>query len=216
MQLKPFFLAFGLFQQPKHLLSYGEAKVWLRHYYPQDVLYGAKSCKINCEHVIPRSLLRKKKHPESDLHCLMLSNAKLNSHRQNYAFRHVCKTKGISLDSHGKRAKPENTVCIKNIKDKSFEPPDEQKGRIARIVGYYLWTYNDMRIIDGLMKKECLLSWHSKYPITKTEKDKNESVFQVQKNKNIFICYPFLMPIVFSTPVLLLRKCFTKKIFQKP
>lgn len=211
MKIKSLFLAFAVFKKPEHLLTYKNAKVWLNLKCPHDVLYGSSKERINCEHVIPRSMLRKNKHPESDLHCLVLSNAKLNSHRQNYGFGTMTGSKFISLDCFGNRIRDRNTItCKKDIKAKRFEPPNEQKGRIARIVGYYIWTYHDMEIIPELMERKCMLHWHSKYPISKKEIHKNHLVYKIQKNKNIFISYPILMPILFSPPALFWFKCFKK------
>ena len=211
MKIKYVFMAFGAFQKPQHLLPYKNAKLWLNSNCPKDVLYGSTKEKINCEHVIPRSLLRKKKHPETDLHCLVLSNAKLNSHRQNYGFGTISGTNTILLDSFGRQTCIiKNATCKKDIKNQRFEPPNEQKGRIARIVGYYIWTYHGGEILPGLMEKKSMLQWHSKYPVSSVEVNKNYMVYKIQKNKNIFICYPLLMPIFFSTPVLFLRKCLKK------
>lgn len=207
MKIKFIFLAFGIFQKPDHFLPYKKAKRWLTIHFPTDVYYGCTD-DVNCEHIIPRSLLKLKKHPLTDLHCLVLSNAKLNSHRQNFGFASISGDSTILLDDYGQKTTVEYAFCKKDMKQQKFEPPTEQKGRIARMVGYYLWTYHGAEMIPGLIEKKSMLRWHFENPVSRCEIRKNNLVYEIQNNKNLFISYPQLMPICFSKPIVFLRKCF--------
>ncbi len=193
------------FHKPKHYLSYSKAKHWLHHEGPRIIAYGnvSSNYELNCEHVIPKFVLRKHqvaKASHSDLHLLLLCNPRLNSHRQHFKFDMIQDTESsnIGLTKYGYECPIEDAFILKNNKTQRFQPPVDSRGVIARIVGYYYFTYEideDSRLLELKQMKQ----WHKDYPVTKEEKERNIAIHKIQRNKNIFISYPFLLPFYFST-----------------
>ena len=195
-----------LYRSPIKTLSYSSAKKWLKENDNNEIIYGNKTSKVNCEHIVPQSYIKRYKIDKkslTDLHILYLSNPRINSHRQNYKFNNL-EVPFSSLDENGKLSR--NTIyCKKNIKLQEFEPHNKSKGKIARSVGYFYWNYSPI-FEHKLLDRKLLIAWNSKYKVTKEEKERNEKIFQIQKNKNIFIQYPILIPILLSRPIFFLRK----------
>lgn len=205
---------FLFFQEPSNYLSYKSCKKWLKYEYPTNLIYGEKNNDINCEHLVPRSIIKKynvSKEAKNDLHLLWLTNGRLNSHRQNYKFDMFnTNNKNIThLDPFGNITKDENYHCRKDVKTKRFEPPVESRGIIARSVGYFYFTYNDQCSKD-LLDIDKLMDWHKKYPVTSIEKEKNEKIYAIQRNKNIFIDQPYYLNFYFSPIMVYYRKIFPK------
>lgn len=211
MRFPPFLIFLNLYRSPIKTLSYSSTKKWLKENDNNDIIYGNKSSKVNCEHIVPQSLIKRykiDKHSKNDLHILYLSNPRINSHRQNYKFNNLYHN-FISLDENGKLSK--NIIYSKkNIKLQQFEPPKKSKGKIARSVGYFYWNYSPI-LEEKLLDRKLLVNWNRQYKVTREEKERNEKIFQVQKNRNIFIDYPILIPILLSPPIFFLRKYFDSK-----
>ena len=207
-----YFYTFVDFHKPKHYLSYSKAKQWLHHEGPRIIVYGNGSSnhELNCEHIVPKYILRKHqvtKTTHSDLHLLLLCHPRLNSHRQHFKFDmiHDTESSNIGLTKHGYECPIEDAFIVKNNKTQRFQPPPDSRGTIARIVGYYYFTYainEDKQLLELEQMKE----WHRDYPVSDQEKERNIAIHKIQRNKNIFISCPFFLPIYFS-------KSF-QKIFQ--
>lgn len=211
MRFPSILLFINIYRSPIKTLSYSSAKKWLKENDSDEIIYGNKISKVNCEHIVPQSYIKKYKidrKSKNDLHILYLSNPRINSHRQNYKFNNL-EDPFISLDENGKLSR--NTIyCKKNIKLQEFEPPAESKGKIARSVGYFYWNYSHI-FEEKLLDRTLLIDWNREYKVTKEEKERNEKIFQIQENKNIFIQYPILIPILLSPPIFFLRKYFDSK-----
>lgn len=208
MKFPSILIFINLYRSPIKTLSYSSAKKWLKENDNNDIIYGNKNSQINCEHIVPQSYIKRyniDKKSKSDLHLLYLSNSRLNSHRQNYKFNNLYNSFN-SLDENGK-LNNHRIHSKKNIKLQEFEPPEKSKGKIARSVGYFYWNYSPI-FEHKLLDRKLLVNWNSQYKVTKEEKERNEKIFQVQKNKNIFIQYPILIPILLSPPIFFLRKYF--------
>ena len=86
----------------------------------------------------------------------------------------------------------------------TFEPRDEVKGDIARIILYMDVRYEggagepNLVVVDGLTTypypqigdKSTLLEWHVQDPPDAFEKRRNDVIFKWQGNRNPFIDYP--------------------------
>lgn len=211
MKFPSILIFINLYRSPLKTLSYSSAKKWLKGNDSDEMIYGNKNSQINCEHIVPQSYIKKYKidnKSKSDLHILYLSNSRLNSHRQNYKFNNLYHN-FISLDENGKLTR-NKIYCKKNLKLQEFEPPEKSKGKIARSVGYFYWNYSPI-FEHKLLDRKVLVDWNHQYKVTKEEKERNEKIFQVQKNKNLFIDYPILIPILLSPPIFFLRKYFDSK-----
>lgn len=211
MKFTPFFIFFSIYRSPLKTLSYSHAKKWLKENDTNEIIYGNKTSQVNCEHIVPQSYIKKykiDKKSKNDLHLLYLSNSRLNSHRQNYKFNNL-QDSFLSLDIYGNINK--NKIhSKKNIKLREFEPPEKSKGKIARSIGYFYWNYSPI-LEDKLLDRKLLVEWNRSYEVTKEERERNEKILQIQKNKNIFIQYPILIPILLSPPIFFLRKYFDSK-----
>lgn len=211
MRFPSILLFINIYRSPLKTLSYSNAKKWLKENDNNEIIYGNKSSKVNCEHIVPQSYIKKYKidrKGKNDLHILYLSNPRINSHRQNYKFN-LLENSFIPLDENGKLTR-DTIYCKKNLKLQEFEPPEESRGKIARSIGYFYWNYSPV-FEEKLLDRKLLIAWNREYKVTKEEKERNEKIFQIQKNKNIFIEYPILIPILFSSPIFLVWKSFDSK-----
>ena len=203
---------FFIFSTLKTQLSYNFSKEWLRYNFQNNLIYGNDTTKsINCEHLIPKYHLKKNNVNNKafcDLHLLHLANAKINSHRQHYKFDNLENDENIYLDTNGELTII-NRYCAKSIVKKSFDPPDESKGIIARSVCYFYWTYN-LSFYKDILDRKTLIEWNKKYKVTKFEKNKNQKVFAIQQNRNIFVEYPILVNIFCSKYLFFIKYIFDK------
>lgn len=96
---------------------------------------------------------------------------------------------------------------------KVFEPADEYKGDIARTYFYLVcayegeltWQTNYMFESDEQKHttilpwaKELLLKWHRQDPVSDKERNRNNAVESLQKNRNPFIDYPELVEYIWG------------------
>lgn len=93
-----------------------------------------------------------------------------------------------------------------------FEPADEYKGDFARAYFYIFTAYADIPWIDnethaymyesdGTLQPwayNMLMAWHRADPVDSREKNRNEEVYKLQKNRNPFIDYPELAEYVWG------------------
>lgn len=145
----------------------------------------------NREHVWPRSLggMNETDAEHNDLHHVRPTDPGVNSIRSNKEF-----DEGGTLVNG-------TTDCYSD--SDSFEPRDEVKGDIARMLFYMAVRYEgtdgeiDLEIIDqidgssptiGLLN--ILLKWHEEDPVDDFERNRNDIIFTYQGNRNPFIDHP--------------------------
>jgi endonuclease I len=105
-----------------------------------------------------------------------------------------------------------------------FEPRDEVKGDVARMLFYMVIRYEgeegdfvDLELTNDLYKYEdleiaiknsklpyyenlsVLLRWHLEDPVDEWELERNESIYQIQGNRNPFIDHPELVELIWGT-----------------
>lgn len=131
----------------------------------------------NKEHVWPRSKLPNST-AESDIHNLRASNVQVNSSRGNMPFR----------DSSG---------SYKSISG-GWYPGDEHIGDVARIVLYMHLRWNIAITSSSIGDLSMFLAWHLEDPVSDFERNRNEVIYQNQKNRNPFIDHPELVSMVFG------------------
>lgn len=137
----------------------------------------------NKEHVWPQSLLGEDAggtvNMASDLHNLKPSNPTVNSQRGNKYYDNI------------------DTAA-------SFEPRDEVKGDIARILFYMMTMYDVLNLVNGtpsvhqMGKLSVLLEWNDLDPVDDFERARNEAIFGFQNNRNPFIDYPDFVDLIFD------------------
>jgi len=149
-------------------------------------------CNWNREHVWPQSLLgvsadNGTTNVASDLHNLKPADSGENSSRSNKFFDNLTTTD-------------------------AYEPPDEVKCDIARILFYMTVMYNessgyDLELIDitsgepniyQMGNLATLLAWHELDPVDAFEEARNEAIFGYQHNRNPFIDYPHLVELIWG------------------
>ena len=189
----------SLLQSTKHGVSYGDARYILDETdrdpnNPSNVILvytGASISGIwdgtswNREHVWPKSFLpdtdvsNNQINTASDLHNLKPSNVQENSYRSNKYFS--------AYDS----------TSI------AYEPRDEVKGDVARIM-FYMAVMYDMELVNttpsylqmGMLDE--LLIWHEQDPIDAFEMNRNDVIFSYQENRNPFIDHPEWVEIIWG------------------
>jgi len=141
---------------------------------------------LNCEHTWPQSKFTgrfAKEMQKSDLHHLYPTDSHANSVRGNYPFEDL--DNGLPVD--------EDCTASRSINGRSFEPPTEHKGNVARSLFYFSVRY---QIKIDRQHEEILKRWHNEDPVDASERDRNETIFQVQNNRNPFIDMPELVDVI--------------------
>ncbi|MCF7924725.1 MAG: endonuclease [Candidatus Izimaplasma sp.] len=134
----------------------------------------------NREHVWPQSLLGYDSTMSADLHNLKPADPGENSSRSNKYFDYIGSTT-------------------------TYEPPDEVKGDIARILFYMIVMYDYLDLVDtepttyemGLL--EVLLAWHDQDPVDDFERNRNDVIYSYQNNRNPFIDYEHFVEMIFGS-----------------
>lgn len=100
---------------------------------------------------------------------------------------------------------------------KVWEPSDDYKGDFARAYLYMATCYEDFSDLwrgDGLLMLDnntypvfepwavkLLLEWNAEDPVSELEENRNETVFQIQGNRNPFIDYPQLAEYIWGNRI---------------
>ncbi len=142
---------------------------------------------INCEHTWPQSKFSKEfpsGTQKTDLHHLFPVDMKANSTRGNNPFAEV-------------KGNPTHVDCSdsqigKSIDDsvKSFEPPVEHRGNVARAM-YYFSTRYKMPI--DFSQARFFKKWNKEDPVDDEERLRNNKIMSIQGNRNPFIDHPELI-----------------------
>lgn len=158
--------------------------------------YSGEGDCYNREHLWAQSWTNDDSKHKTDLHHVYPTDGYVNNRRGNYAFGEVNNASWTSRNG-GKLGN--NSVSGYN--GTVFEPIDEYKGDIARAlmyvsVRYYQedsgWSTSDMTnksvIKDWAMSM--LLRWHEEDPVDDKEINRNNAVYNIQRNRNPFVDYP--------------------------
>lgn len=142
---------------------------------------------INAEHTWPQSQFSRSFPEElqkSDLHHLFPTDSEMNSKRSSFEFGEVT-SDGSSLKCPEARlGKPHSGRSL------VFEPPTAQKGNTARALFYFSVRYG-MKV--DAEEEATLREWNKLDPVDAEETQRNERIFQLQKDRNPFVDYPELV-----------------------
>lgn len=155
----------------------------------------------NREHVLPQSYGAKSQdNARSDLHNLFPSIVSVNANRDSLYF-----------DESDADAEIPDLAPLCSFDSDSWEPPDEIKGDIARVVFYMDVRYDgrdstvDISIGETpdkrrgqFAKLSTLLEWHKQDPVSDEERRRNNRIFSVQGNRNPFVDRPEFVEAVYS------------------
>ena len=162
----------------------------------------------NREHSFPNSWFGKKVMPMyTDLHHMYPTDKLVNNKRANYPFG---ETKGEDYKSANNFSKL-GKCTVEGYDGTVFEPNDEYKGDFARTYFYMVTCYEEkiadwyqnypesQPTLDGnaypglsAWQLEMLMKWAENDPVSEKETNRNNAVFNIQKNRNPFIDYPGL------------------------
>lgn len=165
----------------------------------------------NREHMMPQSTYNSNYPMYSDLHYVIPTDARINQLRSNYPYGIAGSTNFYTFSNTSKISR--NGTANSGYTGRVYEPINEFKGDVARSLLYFAVRYesklssfnfyngsspaNDTSPLDGTQEKafenwyiQMLLQWHAQDPVSKREIDRNNAVFNIQKNRNPFIDHP--------------------------
>ena len=138
----------------------------------------------NCEHVVPQSWFNERLPMKADLHHLFTEQVQCNGSRGNFELTEV--EAGETIGACG----------IVDPSDGDFEPL-AGKGEVARATLYFVTRHpgyvgdNDRE--TSLADVKQLIEWSKQYPVTDYERHRNDTIQDVQGNRNPFIDFPELV-----------------------
>ena len=184
---------------------------------PYVYQFGVKKCgnyKIegdcyNKEHIFPQGYFNKASPMVSDIHHIVPTDGKVNGMRSNFPFGNV----GSSVSYTSKNGSKLGTSNSVNYSGKVFEPINEFKGDVARMIFYFATRYeaklkdfdaNDILTntsFPGIQswELEVLKQWHTNDPVSQREIDRNNAAYTYQGNRNPFIDQPEYVALIWGT-----------------
>ncbi|EJL75942.1 endonuclease [Chryseobacterium populi] len=183
---------------------------------------GGEGLGFNREHAVPQSTFNSDYPMYSDLHFVIPTDAKINQLRNNYPYGIGNSTVHYTFTNLSKIANSAipNYVYTNRV----YEPLDEFKGDVARMLLYFAVRYEDKlpsfnystninpaidrSPLDGTAERafdpayiSMLLQWHLQDPVSQRETDRNNAIYTIQKNRNPFIDNPqWVTSIWIQTP----------------
>lgn len=148
----------------------------------------------NREHVWCQSLgTFTTKNCGADLHHLRPTDPKVNSTRNNLPYGEITGTYKTATTAAG--------VVGGYYTSTRFEPLDNVKGDIARILLYCYVRWGENNLTDVIQSVDVLLQWCKQDPVDTWEMSRNDVVQNIQGNRNVFIDYPEYAWLIFGKSV---------------
>jgi endonuclease I len=193
-----------------HNTSYEELKTWLQYTdedinNPDNIILFYSGLSIdstwdndwNREHVWPQSLgWFTESGAGSDLHHIRPTDPSVNSSRGNKKFGEVVNGNEVTISPGNGGG---GSGCYSN--SQYFEPRDEVKGDVARIIFYLFTRYeesDDFDFTDIAESLILLLTWHQVDPVDEAEMTRNDRIQEYQGNRNPFIDNPEYASLIWS------------------
>ncbi|KQR94642.1 endonuclease I [Chryseobacterium sp. Leaf180] len=189
---------------------------------------GAEGLGYNREHMMPQSTFSTSSaisdYPMySDLHFIIPADARINTLRNNYPYGVAGSTIYYTFTNGSKIG----NAAIPNYPylGRVYEPIDEFKGDVARTLLYFAVRYQgklssfntayttsstitpatDQCPLDGTEERAVdlnyiamLKQWNTLDPVSQREIDRNNAVYNLQKNRNPFVDHPEWINIIWS------------------
>ncbi|AZA77528.1 T9SS C-terminal target domain-containing protein [Chryseobacterium sp. G0186] len=180
-------------------------------YTPGSNQCGTYSTEGNCynrEHIVPQSLFNQSAPMVSDIHFIRATDGKVNGMRSNYPFGKV----GSATFTSQNGSKLGNSASS-GYSGTVFEPIDEFKGDVARMIFYFVTRYQSKlssfssgnmlgsSAFPGLQTWELnvLLAWHNQDPVSQAEIKRNNASYSYQGNRNPFIDNPSYVNLIWGS-----------------
>lgn len=176
----------------------------------QCVNYTREGDCYNREHTFPQSWFNDALPMRSDMNHIFPTDGAVNGLRGNFPFGEVSTLSSVSSNQFNPTRNGGKLGTGSNFGYSGvvFEPINEYKGDIARAVLYMAVRYesqiaswrtngNADNVLDGTSYQvfdpwhlRLLYKWHVQDPVSQKERDRNDSVFVIQGNRNPFIDNP--------------------------
>jgi len=180
-------------------------------YTPVTNQCGTYSVEGNCynrEHIVPQSLFNEASPMVSDIHFIRATDGKVNGMRSNYPFGKVGTATFTS-----KNGSKLGSSASSGYSGTVFEPIDEFKGDVARMIFYFVTRYQSKlssftsgnmlgsSTYPGLQTWELnvLLTWHNQDPVSQAEINRNNASYTYQGNRNPFIDNPGYVDLIWGS-----------------
>ncbi|SEM10122.1 Por secretion system C-terminal sorting domain-containing protein [Chryseobacterium taichungense] len=181
------------------------------NYTPGANQCGTYSVEGNCynrEHIVPQSLFNQASPMVSDINFIRATDGKVNGMRSNYPFGKV----GTATFTSKNGSKLGNSASS-GYSGTVFEPIDEFKGDVARMIFYFVTRYENKlstfssgnmlggSSFPGLQTWELnvLLAWHNQDPVSQAEINRNNASYTFQGNRNPFIDNPDYVNLIWGS-----------------
>jgi endonuclease I len=158
--------------------------------------YSGEGDCFNREHSFPSSWFEDLSPMRSDLHQVFPVDGYLNSIRSSHPFGDV----GYSTyESENGSLRGNSDLC--SYGGRVFEPIDDFKGDVARAQLYMSIRYrgedgewSSSEATEGATLEdwylETMLAWHLLDPVSDKERDRNDAIDDIQRNRNPFVDHP--------------------------
>lgn len=171
----------------------------------------------NREHVWPRSRgdFSTSSVPGTDVHHLRPCDISVNSVRENRNFDECISCQDVIDNGFNTGSKTDASLY-------TFEPPDNVKGDVARMIFYMAVRYEgggsepDLELTNTLQSNtskaplhavlNTLLDWNRNDTVDNFERNRNQVIYSFQGNKNPFIDYPELAEYLWGDSIGLVWK----------
>lgn len=165
-----------------------------------DGTLGNNECeRYNREHIIPQSVFGSATPMYSDAHFVVPSDKYVNAQRGDLPFSKV-NVANNTYSNGGKRGSNLNSGYSAGYSGTVFEPINEFKGDIARMLLYFATRYEDQvaswsfSMFNGTSTQvftnqslNVLLTWNALDPVSQREIDRNNAIYARQNNRNPYI-----------------------------
>ncbi|HRO42100.1 MAG TPA: endonuclease [Flavipsychrobacter sp.] len=181
---------------------------------PYQYTFGADQCGnynsegdcYNREHSLPQSKFNSQEPMQSDFFHIYPTDGYVNGKRADFMYGVVANPTYTSMNG----SKVGSNTYAGSPSGNAFEPIDSFKGDLARTYFYIATRYksedngwDNWEMANGAELKQwatnMLLAWHQNDPVSQKEKDRNNSIYNIQNNRNPFIDYPVFADCIWGT-----------------
>jgi endonuclease I len=173
--------------------------------------YNSEADCYNGEHIVPQSTYNSGMPMVGDIHQLLPTDGYVNNRRSNYPFANISNPTWTS--TNGSKL---GQIQITGYSGYAFEPIDEFKGDIARILFYFATRYETQvdswgfPMFNGTESQvfkpaflQILKEWHDMDPVSDFEIARNNAAYTYQGNRNPYIDHPEYVAMIWgpTTPL---------------
>lgn len=175
---------------------------------------------FNREHTVTQSYFASEQPMYSDAHFVLPTDKIVNGRRNDFPFGRVA-TASYTSGNGSKLGPNVNSGYSAGYSQTVFEPIDEYKGDIARVILYFVTRYEPQlagfyttsnstvkAMFDGTSDHafsntflNILLTWHIQDPVSAKEIARNNAIYARQNNRNPYIDRPEFVTAIWGTPL---------------